>query len=226
MTLFRSHDKRTVDLKAGVIAAGSSAALLSLSHLWPELWFVTLFALVPFLWRLCNVNLRGAILLGMMLATGFVCATSVTDAALSPMSFLVRLLAFNVVFIVFGIGVNRTKKYIGLDPLIIASLWCPLEYALIRYTGLGTPFSLSEGVPGFVAGFCSLFGLLIGSLVIFLGNSLILLLAERLKTWTHTLREFLAASERKVYTVSHQIISERNWSPLCHGRAPPLHYVR
>ena len=33
------------------LCAGSSALLISVAHLYPEFWFVSLFALIPFLWR-------------------------------------------------------------------------------------------------------------------------------------------------------------------------------
>jgi len=40
-----------IRLLENFLCAGSSALLISAAHLYPEFWFVSLFALIPFLWR-------------------------------------------------------------------------------------------------------------------------------------------------------------------------------
>ncbi|HWR83526.1 MAG TPA: hypothetical protein VN285_09500 [Candidatus Deferrimicrobium sp.] len=220
MTHAHSHRSRNVELRSNFIAAGTSAALLSLAHLWPELWFVSLFALVPFLWRLCKVNFRGAIILGSMLATFYGCATD--PLCVSPTSFLLKLVAFNVIFVVFSLTIHRARKYIGFDPLFVALLWFPLEYVLIHYAGLETLFSVPESGPSLITGFCTLFGLLLGSLLTVLSNSLFLLIVKYLARWILSGREFITASGNKDYSLYDNVTLARSWYSFADVRAPPL----
>ena len=174
MPLNTEHKEHNEDLSVSFLCAAGSAILLSFTHVFGELWFVSFFALVPFLWRLRHVNLRGAIWLGMMLATFFVCATSVSDLILAPKIFLLKLFSLNIAFALFGLLINSARKRLGFDPLFVALLWFPMEYLLIRYAGLETVFSVSNSGSSLIIGFCSLFGILAASLAIVLGNCLLL----------------------------------------------------
>jgi hypothetical protein len=210
------------DLSLSFLCAAGSAILLSFAHVFGELWFISLFALVPFLWRLCHVSLRGAIALGMMLATFFICATSVSDLIFAPKIFLLKLLSLNVAFAAFGFAINRARKVFGFDPLFIALLWFPLEYILIHYARLGTIFSISNSGSGLIIGFCSLFGILLGSLAIVLGNSLLLLILRYVRRWILSNKEFLIESDKEAYHPFEELIFERHWYYFPAVRAPPL----
>ena len=48
-----------VDYLVDFIYGGSSALLLSLAHIFGDLWFISFFALVPFLWRIFQINSWG-----------------------------------------------------------------------------------------------------------------------------------------------------------------------
>jgi hypothetical protein len=218
---FGQKDHNT-ERSANFLAAASSAILLSFAHVFGELWFLSLFALVPFLWRLCRVNVRGAISLGLMLATFFVCATSVSDLVFAPKIFLLKLFALNAAFALFGLTINRARKYLGFDPLFIALLWFPLEYVLIHYAGLRAIFSISNSGSSLVIGFCSLFGILLGSLVVVLSNSLLLLILRYVRHWLFSHDGFLTASDSKSYRALHEVILERSWYSFPDVRAPPF----
>jgi hypothetical protein len=208
---------------ANFFAAAGSAILLSFARVYPELWFISLFALVPFLWRLCHVSLKGAIFLGLMLATFFVCATSVSDLVFAPKLFPLKLFALNLVFTAFALIINSTRKYLGFDPLFIALLWCPLEYVLTEYAGFGTIFSISNSGSSLVIGFCSLFGILLGSLAIVLGNSLLVLILIYVGQWILASNRLLTVRDKKCHDLFCEVILERSWYSFPDVCDPPLH---
>ncbi len=215
------YEDHHADLSLSFLCAASSAILLSFAHVFGELWFISLFALVPFLWRLCHVNLRGAVSLGMMLATFFVCTTSVSDLIFAPKIFLLKLLSLNIAFALFGLIVSRAKKSLGFDPLFIALLWFPIEYVLIHYAHLGAIFSISNSGSSLIIGFYSLFGILLGSLVIVLGNSLLLLILRYVGQWLSSCNELLTESDKSPYPTIDEVILERRRYYFPDVRAPP-----
>jgi apolipoprotein N-acyltransferase len=211
----------TTERSATFLAAASSAILLSFAHVYSELWLLSLFALVPFLWRLCQVNLKGAVSLGLMLATFFVCATSVRDLIFTPKLFLFKLLALNVTFIFFGLTINRARKYLGFDPLFIALLWFPIEYVLIEYAGLGSLFSVSNSGSSLVIGFCSLFGILLGSFAIVLINSLTIMFITYVEQRLGSNSRSLLPTDIESYPQLREVILERVWYNFPDRRSPP-----
>jgi len=221
MPLNTGYKEHNADLSVSFLCAAGSAILLSFAHVFGELWFISFFALVPFLWRLCHVNLRGAVSLGMMLATFFVCATSVSDLIFAPKIFLLKLLSLNIAFALFALAIHRARKAFGFDPLFIALLWFPMEYVLIHYAGLGTIFPVSNSGSSLMIGFCSLFGILLGSLVIVLGNSLLLLILRHVGRWLSSCNEFLTGSDDKSYSPLDEVILVKRWYYFPDVRAPP-----
>ncbi|MFH2057182.1 MAG: hypothetical protein ABIJ61_14585 [bacterium] len=222
MSLSTRDREHSADLSASFLAAAGSAALLSAARVSPALWFISLFALVPFLWRLCHVSLRGAAILGAMLATFFVCATGMSDLVLAPQTFLFKLLALNAAFAVFAVTVNRVRKAFGDDPLLIALLWFPIEYALIHYAHLGTMFPISSSGSSLMIWFCSLFGILLGSLVIILSNSLLLLILRYVGRWMLHHKVPPRESENVRHCVFEEEVRERHWCCFPDVRAPPF----
>jgi len=221
MPLNTGYKEHNEDLSLSFLCAASSAILMSFAHVFGELWFISFFALVPFLWRLCHVSLRGAVSLGVMLATFFVCATSVSDLIFAPKIFLLKLLSLNIAFALFGLVISRVKKSLGFDPLFVALLWFPMEYVLIHYAGLGTIFSISSSGSSLIIGFCSLFGILLGSLAIVLGNSLLLLILRYVRRWILLGKDLLTAGDKEAYPLIDEVIIERRWYYFPTPRAPP-----
>ena len=79
------HSDRSLRLLNHFLFAGGSALILSIAHIYPEYWFVSLFALVPFLWRVTRANLPDSILLGIILAAVAAVYPSFKAARLAPM---------------------------------------------------------------------------------------------------------------------------------------------
>lgn len=218
---------RPIAIKSGLrrncLCAGSSALMLFVAHNRPEYWYLSLIAFVPFLWRLLQLNLRGAICLATTLATLFVLATEAGLLSVSPGPVLIKLLAFNIAFILFAFGVNRAKKRSGFDPLMIALLWFPIEYVLITYADVGSVFSVPDAGFGAAVSFCTLFGFAMGSLVIVLINALILWLFQCIVQRAAT-SDKITSSEIKVFNVHTDTVTlERGLYYLLCPRAPPHH---
>jgi apolipoprotein N-acyltransferase len=208
-------------LLAHSICAGTSALILSIAHIHPEYWFISFFALIPFLWRLKRASLFGSILLGFILAVCYAFVALTGEAVAAPWTFLLNLLLLSLVFSTFGMAVNRIKRYIGFSPVFIAAFWLPLEYVLTHYTALGSIFSFSREGSGFVVRFGSLFGFLMISFGIVFINSLILVLIEHMSRWVASNVSFGFAEEKKYYLVFQTIAPARRRCYFSEPRAPP-----
>ena len=207
------------DLTVDVLCAVGSAILLSFTRVHPEFWFISLFALVPFLWRLRHISLRGAAALGMMLATFFVFLTSGGELLIAPKIFLLKLFSLNLAFALFGLAVHWTKKTLRFELLLVPLLWLPMEYALIRYAGLGSLFSVSG--PTLLEGFPLLFGALLTSFIIILINSLTLMFLEYVKEKILNRKRLPTARDNKFCLLFNEIILERSWYNFPDIRSPP-----
>lgn len=220
------HNDITLRLLVHFVCAGTSALILSIAHIHPEYWFLSLFALVPFLWRLNRTTLAGSILLGVILAGCYAFVAFTGEALVTPGIFFLNLLLLSLVFSIFGIAVNRVKRYIGFNPVFIAALWLPLEYVLTHYTALGSIFSLSNAGSGFVVRFGSLFGFLMVSFGIVFINSLILVLIEHIGHEAASNTGFTFAEEKKYYLVFETIAPARRQCYFSEPRAPPVRISR
>jgi len=160
------------------LAGGLSALFLSIAHTHQVLWFLSLFALVPYLWKLKRTGFWGSILLGAIFAVCFSFVVFIENILLSPIVFIARLSILISIFSLFGITFNRIKKSIGFYPVFIAALWIPLEYFLIRWAGIEGVLNFPYSGSNLLIRFASLFGLLTVSFFIMLINFLILLLLE------------------------------------------------
>jgi apolipoprotein N-acyltransferase len=210
---------RTVRL---FLAAGSSAFFLSLVHLHLEFWFLSLFALVPYLWRLKGAGLIDSAALGLILAACLSSVVFVEDLRAAPEAFLFKLLVLSFILSLFGIIVNRIKKHLGYCPVFIAALWLPLEYCLIRYTGAGILLDLRAADSGWLARIASLFGLLGVSFFIVLVNSVSVLIIEYVgrKIFSTLNSRFRLGSVS--FPVFESISSSKRWNCLPDLRAPPM----
>ncbi len=78
------HNDITLNLLVHFICAGTSALILSIAHIHPEYRLISLFALLPFLWRLNRANLLGSILLGVILAVCYIFVAFTGEALKYP----------------------------------------------------------------------------------------------------------------------------------------------
>jgi len=156
------------------IFAGASAFLLLIAKLSPEYWYLSLFALIPFLARAYRANAREALRLGFLLGFTFFLISGLNTLPADPFLSIARIFAGAALFAAFGGAVGWTRQRWGFNPTIVALLWVAFELSL---TKLGFVSSLL-GEAGFSApffhGLAALFGFLIISFLIVLCNSLII----------------------------------------------------
>jgi hypothetical protein len=161
------------------VFAGSTALLIGAAHLNPRLWFLTLFGLIPFLWRVARASPRGSVVLGILLGIsyGFLFRAG---APLFGTGSVDRLLVFALLFGPYSLLVNQIIRHSGRNVIFLAASWLPVEYVLTCLCPAGCLFSLRETDSAFLLRICSLFGVLAVSFLIVLANVLILLLTEYL----------------------------------------------
>lgn len=213
---------QTLQFLEDFLCAGSSALILSVVYLHPEYWFISLFALLPFLWRLTRANLCGSLVLGIILASCYAFVAFTGEVLVSPWTFLFKLFLLSLVFSVFGIAVNRIKRYTGFNPLFIAALWLPLEYVLSHYAHLDSIFTISGTDSTLLIRIGSLFGMLLVSFAIVFINSLILLVLKRVVQALRSHTTFPAKDHKRLYPSFKDIILERRWYYFPDPRAPPI----
>ena len=222
----------TIDVRRGIsirflesfLYAGTSALLISISHLQPQFWFVSLFALVPFLWRAARFGLFESISSGSLLATSYYFVMAGSETFSAPGYFLVNLLIMNILFVLYGIVVNRIAKHIGPNAIFIAFFWLPLEYGLSHFAYLGNLFTFSETGSALLVRISSFFGLLMVSFLVALINSLIFIISEHfLKvSWSRASHPIRVKKEDNPYLVFKDIVTEKRLHHVLSPRAPPV----
>ena len=204
------------------VCAGSSALLISLAHLYPELWFVSFLALIPFLWRATRVSPFESVVLGALLATSYLFTTVPVASLAAPGTFLSKLLALSALFSFYAIAVNRMAKHVGFNAVFIAVLWLPFEYSLRNYTGLGSIFTFPATDSTLLVRIGSLLGMLVVSFLIVLINSLILILLKHVAQAARSHATFQAKDPKRPYPPFTQILFQKRWYYFPDPRAPPL----
>ncbi len=175
--LYANTDRHT-RMAEHFLYAGISALLLATPHFYPQAWFLSLFALIPFLWRVVNVRFSESIILGALLAGSycFVIASPVSWVLSANMVF--KLLALSLLFAVYAATVNRIARHIGLNAIFIAVLWLPLEYTLNQIAFVDQILAFPQESSGLIMRVGTMFGMLMVSFVIMLTNLLILILIK------------------------------------------------
>ena len=203
------------------LCAGTSALFLSVLHLYPAYWFISLFALIPILWQLSKANLPQSIILGILLGVCYAFVIFSGSLFISPWNYLFNLFNLCLIFSLFCIAVSIVKKYTGFNPVFTAALWLALEYTLTHDPVLGNILTLPETDSGFLTRFGSLFGVLMVSFLIVLINSLILIVIKQVADALGTGVSFLIKADKKSNLPFKQTIIERHWCYFPEPRAPP-----
>jgi hypothetical protein len=205
------------------LCAGSSALILSLIHLYPAYWFLSIFALLPFLWRLTSSNLLGSIVLGIILGNCYAVVAFTDQILISPSIFLLKLFSLCLIFSAFGVAVNRINKYTGFNPIFIAALWLPFEYALCSYAHMENIFLFSGTDSSLLIRISSLFGVLMVSFVIVLINSLILIAIRRAVKACCSETNFSLEDDKISFSFFKEVILQKLYFYYPMRRAPPIH---
>lgn len=202
--------------------SGTSALLLLIANLFPGYWYLSFIALLPLLWQLNRVNLRRSVVLGILLASCYSLVAFISELLFSPWTFFHKLFLLSLTFSVFSIAVNRIKRYVGFNPILIATFWFALEYILTHYPSLGSILILPNSDSGFMIRFSSLFGFLMVSFGIVLINSIILMFIEYVEGKVLNKSICPVGKEKDVYTRINEAIIIRNWNFLLIPRGPPI----
>ncbi|MGH8003241.1 MAG: hypothetical protein ACRECJ_00750 [Limisphaerales bacterium] len=161
--------------------AGTSAFLLLVANLFPNYWYLSFFALIPFLWRIVRLDALGALQLGLLFGFSFFSIWKLPDFLAAPVLTLLTIALGTVLFALFAWAVARAKEKFGFNPLFVALLWVLLELALITAinveVNVGT--NLAAHSTGFFHGLSVLFGFLAVSFVSVLVNSILVFAIEK-----------------------------------------------
>ena len=203
------------------LCAGSSALLISAAHLYPELRFVSLFALVPFLWRAIRASLIESMVLGGLLALSYAFIAIRPESWASPGTLILTVVGLVVLFALYGAAVNRIKTRIGFNAIFIAALWLPLEYFLSEYANLEYLFAIATDESGFLLRIGSLFGMLTIPFVVVLINSLILVVLRQIVRVLLSCDRHPIPEKQRTSPPFKEITYERRWYCYPDVRAPP-----
>jgi hypothetical protein len=157
------------------IWAGGSAFLLLIVTLLPQYWYLSFFALTPFLYRSVKATSRECLRLGFILGLPFFSLSILGSGAPPPLLSVLKVLSGTALFSLFGWTAGLARQRWGFNPFILVFLWVGLEMGLVKLgfvRGLLGEAGLSHPVFG---GLVTLFGFLTVSAIILLFNSLLVL---------------------------------------------------
>lgn len=154
--------------------------MLCFAHVHQELWFFSLFALVPLLWRLGHVSRGQALILGLITATTYVFAAHFGRLLTAPGDFVIKLATLNASFAGSAFAISSLRSRFRLNPLTVASISLPAGCLIIHRAGFGGMIGADVGL-GLLVGLGSLGGLVACSAVLVLSNLVILPLARYVK---------------------------------------------
>lgn len=168
-------------LAGNFLFAGSSALFLLVANLVPHYWYLSFFALIPFLYHIIRLNALGALQLGLFFGFSYFSIYKLPDLFAVPLLTVLTVSLGAVLFALFGWAVAHTKECFGFNPLFVALLWVLFELALIKVTTVGTDVgaNLQLRPSGFFHGLSVLFGFLAVSFVIVLVNSILVFAIEK-----------------------------------------------
>ncbi len=205
--------------------AGSSALLLLLVNLFPDYWYVSFFALTPFLYRIIKATPSEALKLGLLFGLCFFSVSAIDSPARSPLlPSVVKLLSGTALFALFGWTVgwaSRRWRDWGFNPCIVAVLWVGLEVGLVKLGFVGGLLKEMEFSQPFFGGLVALFGFLTVSAIIVLLNSLLVLLVLKTLAIKRPKGKTVQEDQRRWYLFSTPWVFAEKVYLVPEGRAPP-----
>jgi len=207
------------------IFAGSSALLLLVANFFPEYWYVSFFALTPFLYRIIKASPLESLRLGFLFGLSFF-AVSVIDSPESSPTFhsLLKLLSGTGLFALFGWTVgwaSRRWRDWGFNPAIVALLWVGLELGLVKLGFISGFFGEAEFSHPFFASLVTLFGFVTVSAIIVLLNSILVLTIEKILKIAGPQGKRVQEDERTLDFLSTPGLIVEKVYIVPEGRAPP-----
>ena len=204
------------------IFAGSSALLLLFANLFPDYWYFSFLALVPFLLKIIKASPGESLRLGVLLGLSFFSVSVADSIAISPLPSALKLLSGTGLFALFGWTVGWARNRWGFNPSIVAVLWVGLEIGLVKLGFASGIFGKAEFSHPFLHGLVGLFGFLVASAVIVLLNSLLVLAIIKTLELTRPKGKALKRNERIWQPpFTRNFFAEKVYI-VPEGRAPPL----
>ena len=204
------------------IFAGSSALLLLVANLFPQYWYFSFFALIPFLYKIIKASPSESLRLGLLFGFSFFSATLTDSFVISPLPSVLKLISGTALFTLFGWTVGWARQKWGFNPSIVALLWMGLEIGLIKFGFVGGLFGEAEFSHPFLHGMVGLLGFLVVSALIVLLNSLLVLAIVETIELTRPKRTTVQEEEKKWdFFFTRNLFTEKVYV-VPEGRAPPL----
>jgi apolipoprotein N-acyltransferase len=157
------------------IFAGGSSFLLLLAILFPDYWYVSFFALTPFLYRAIKAAPGECLRLGFIFGLSFFTLSLVDLVTTSPLACVLKVLSGTALFTLFAWSLGWARQRWGFNPFILVFLWIGLEMGLVKLGFVGGLLGETGLSHSFFGGMVALFGFLAASAIIVLFNSLLVL---------------------------------------------------
>ncbi len=203
------------------IFAGSSALLLLVVNLLPQYWYVSFFALTPFLLRIIKARPSESLRLGFLFGLSFFTVSVIDSPSAYPFPPLLKLLCGAGLFALFGWSVGWARHRWGFNPAIVALLWVGLEIGLVRLGLVGGLLGEADLSQPFFGGLVTLFGFLAVSAIIVLLNSLLVLLILKTLSLKIPRGKIVQEDERRTDLFSTPWFVTQRVYLVPEGRAPP-----
>lgn len=208
---------------SGFLFAGTSALLLLLSNLFPAYGYISILALLPFLYKVVKADRRAALRLGFLFGLAFFSISFIGSLLTAPFAAILKLGSGIALFALFGWAASWAKEKYGFNPLTVALLWVVFELALIKTGTFDGVFSEAQPTAGFFYKAALLFGFLAISFVIVLFDSLLILAAEKTVALLAKAGQVLLPEFEKIFDFSPAFgpLPQKVYL-VPEGRAPPL----
>lgn len=207
------------------IFAGGSSFLLLLAVLFPAYWYVSFFALAPFLYRIVRAAPNECLRLGIIFGLSFFVVSGIDSLMISPAAFLLRLLSGTALFGLFAWTMGWVRKRWGFNPFILVFLWVGLELGLVKLGFVGGLLGEARLSHHFIGSLVTLFGFLAVSAIIVLLNSLLVLTIVNTLRERRPRRRTVQEDERLLgFFSAAQPLGQRVYL-VPEGRAPPIEAV-
>lgn len=204
------------------VCAGGSAFLLNVALVLTDWWFVSFFALAPFLYRIIKATSMECLRLGFLFGLSFFSIAAIDSLMVSPFSFVLKLLSGTGFFALFGWAVGCARQRWGFSPFVLVFLWIGLEMGLVKLGFVGGVLGEIGFSHPIFGSLVALFGFVTVSAIIVLFNSLLILaIVKRMKV-AGLRHKIVQEDERTIHFFSIRGLFTQRIHLIPEGRAPPI----
>jgi apolipoprotein N-acyltransferase len=203
------------------IFAGSSSFLLLIANYVPDYWYVSFFALTPFLYRIIKATPSESLRLGFLFGFSFFTISVVDSLIITPLPSVLKLLSGTTLFALFAWTLGEARHRWGFNPFILVFLWVGLEMGLVKLGFFSGLLGRAEFSQPFLHGLVVLFGFLAVSAIIVLLNYLLVLAIVKTLRFTRSTARIVQKDEKMLqFLYTHGLFAQGVYL-IPEGRAPP-----